>query len=81
MRQRIPTHPGAILREDVIPALGISVDQFAKSLCITKHTLNSILSEHSRITPEIALKLGVLLGNDAHLWTKMQLKFDLWHQA
>jgi addiction module HigA family antidote len=80
MHQRIPTHPGAILREDVIPALGISIDQFAKSLRITKHTLNSILSERSPITPEIAFKLGVFLGNGSRLWTEMQFKYDLQRQ-
>lgn len=79
MRKRSPTHPGAILREDVFPSLGISVTEFAKHLGISRQTLHAVLSEKSAITPELALRLGIFLGNGPQLWIEMQSRYDLWH--
>ena len=79
MRKRIPTHPGAILREDVLPNLnGMSVSGFARSLGISRQTLHSVLAERSGISAEMALRLGTLLGNGAQLWLDMQTRYDLW---
>lgn len=78
MRKRLPTHPGAILREDVLPALGISAATFAKHLGVSKQTLHAVLSERYRITPKLALRLGTYLGNGPQLWIVMQSKYDLW---
>lgn len=79
MSKRSPTHPGAILREDVFPALGISVTEFARHLGISRQTLHAVLSEKSGVTPELALRLGTFLGNGPQLWIEMQSKYDLWH--
>ena len=78
MRTRKPTHPGAILREDILPDLGMSVSAFARSLGVSRQTLHAILAERSGISPEVALRLGALLGNGAQLWADMQSKYDLW---
>lgn len=79
MRQRAPTHPGAILREDVLPALpGMTVSGFARALGVSRQTLHAVLSERSGVSAEMALRLGVLLGNGAELWMDLQSKFDLW---
>ena len=78
MRKRAPTHPGAILREDVFPTLGISVTEFARHLKISRQTLHAVLAERSAITPELALRVGAFLGNGPQLWIEMQSKYDLW---
>ena len=79
MRKRVPTHPGAILREDVLPSLqGMSVSAFARSLGVSRQTLHAVLAERSGISAEMALRLGTLLGNGAQLWLDMQIKHDLW---
>lgn len=78
MRKRKPTHPGAILREDVLPDLGMSVSAFARNLGVSRQTLHAVLAERSGISPEMALRLGALLGNGAQLWVDMQSKYDLW---
>lgn len=78
MRTRKPTHPGAILREDVLPELNMSVSAFSRSLGVSRQTLHAVLAERSGISPEMALRLGVLLGNGAQLWVDMQTKYDLW---
>ncbi|MEY2776168.1 MAG: hypothetical protein RLY30_266 [Pseudomonadota bacterium] len=64
MRKRIPTHPGAVLREDVLPSLpGISVSAFARSMGVSRQNLHSVLAERSGVSAEMALRLGRLLGN------------------
>jgi addiction module HigA family antidote len=52
--RRAPTRPGAILREDVLPALGISVTAMAKHLHMTRQQLHRILAEKAGISPEMA---------------------------
>ena len=80
MRKRPPTHPGVILREDVLPSLaGQSVTSFARALGVSRQTLHSVLAERSGISAEMAVRLGALLGNGAQLWVDMQSAYDLWH--
>lgn len=78
MRTRKPTHPGAILREDVLPDLGMSVSEFARNLGVSRQTLHAVLAERSGISPEMALRLGALMGNGPQLWVDMQMKYDLY---
>jgi addiction module HigA family antidote len=75
---RHPTHPGALLREDVLPAIGKSKTEIAKSLGISRQTLYDILNERQPITPEMALRIGKLCGNGPNLWLNMQTAHDLW---
>jgi addiction module HigA family antidote len=76
-----PVHPGEILREDVLPALGLSVLVAAEKLGITRQTLHRIIAhENPRpITPEMAVRIGKLVGNGARLWLSLQSAYDLWH--
>jgi addiction module HigA family antidote len=75
---RRPTHPGAILREDVLPALGLSVSEAARQLGVTRQTLHRIMAETASITAEMAVRLGRFCGNGAGLWLRMQQAYDLW---
>ncbi len=76
---RAPTHPGAILREDVLPALRLSVSEAARRLHVSRQTLHELLAERKGFTPEMALRIGKLAGNGPMLWLRMQQDFDLWH--
>lgn len=76
--QREPTHPGAILREDVIPEMNISVSEFARRIGISRQTLHKILAETDSITPNTALRIGKLVGNGPEIWLTMQQRYDLW---
>jgi antitoxin HigA-1 len=76
--KRAPTHPGAILCEDVLPALGVSVSEAARQLGITRQTLHRIMAEKASITPEMAAPLGRFCGNGPGLWLRMQQAYDLW---
>lgn len=76
--ERRPTHPGEILREDIIPELDMSVKEFADALHISRQHLHQILAEKKSVTPNVALRLGKLLGNGPDIWLKMQNACDLW---
>ncbi|MCO5160890.1 MAG: HigA family addiction module antitoxin [Mesorhizobium sp.] len=76
---RPPTHPGAILREDVLPALGMTKSEFAAALGISRQMLHGLLTEKHGITAEMAVKLGHVLGNGPGIWIRMQQAYDLWH--
>lgn len=75
---RRPTHPGALLREDVLPVLRISVTEAARQLGVTRQTLHRIIAEKTSITPAMAARLGRFCGNGPGLWLRMQQACDLW---
>jgi antitoxin HigA-1 len=77
--KRPPIHPGEIVREDVLPALGLSVSEAARRLGISRQQLHRVLACTHPITPEMALRLGKLAGNGPGLWLRMQQAYDLWH--
>ncbi len=78
-KNRPETHPGALLREVVLPELNMSKTAIAKALGISRQTLYDILNEKQPVTPEMALRLGKLCGNGPNLWLNMQVAYDLWH--
>ena len=81
-RMHNPPHPGATLREDVLPALGLSVTDAAAQLGVTRATLSRVLNERAAISPAMALRLegwlGVKRGGRADLWIAQQAAYDLW---
>jgi addiction module HigA family antidote len=72
-----PTHPGEILREDIVPSLGKSKVEIAKLLGVSRAALYNIINEKAAITPDMALRLGKLLGGAADVWLTMQQTYDL----
>jgi len=76
-----PTHPGEILREDVLPALAITKTRFAELLRVSRQTLYDLLGERQPVTPQMALRLGRLLGNGPEIWLRLQGAYDLAAQA
>lgn len=73
-----PTHPGEILREDVLPALRMTQVEFAKLLGVTRLTVSDLLHEKRSMTPEMALRVSTLLRTTPQSWLRMQEAVDLW---
>ena len=71
--KRAPIHPGEVVREDVLPALGLSVSEAARRLGVSRQQL-----QHP-ISTEMALRIGKLAGNGPGLWLRMQQSHDLLH--
>lgn len=72
-----PTHPGAILREDVLPAIGKPKSEIARALGVSRQTLYDILTEEKPVTVPMALRLGKLCGNGPLIWINLQRNYDL----
>lgn len=72
-----PPHPGRILRDHVLPGLGLSVSQAARELRIARQTLHRILAGTLGITPEMATRLARLSGTTAMFWLTLQQQHDL----
>ena len=72
-----PPHPGLTLRDDVLPALGLTVTQAAQQLDVSR-----VLNGRAAISPEMALRieawLGVARGGEARLWLAEQSAYDVW---
>jgi addiction module HigA family antidote len=78
-RNRCPSHPGALLRDDVIPATGKTKAEIAQLLGISRQHLYDILRERKPISAVIAVRLGKLFGDGAGVWIRMQGAYDTWH--
>ena len=77
--KRPPIHPGELVREEVLPALGLSVSEAARRRGVSRQQLHRVLAGTHPITTEMALRLGKLAGNGPALWLRMQQAYDLWH--
>jgi len=73
-----PVHPGKIIKEDVLPALRISVSKAAQQLGVSRQMLQRIMAETHSITPEMAVRLGKFCGNGPGIWLRLQQAYDLW---
>lgn len=78
MPMHAPPFPGEILREDVLPDLGLTVTEVAARLGVSRVTLSRILHGKTAISAEMADRLGQWLGNGAEIWLRMQAAYDLW---
>ncbi|TBR09914.1 MAG: addiction module antidote protein, HigA family [Rugosibacter sp.] len=75
---RRPTHPGAILREDVLPALAMTQTELADRLNISRLSVSQLLHEKRSMTPEMAARVGKFLNTTPESWLRMQEAVDLW---
>ena len=76
--RRKPTHPGEVLREDVIKPLGLTVTDAAKCLGITRRTLSALINCRASMSPEMAVRIAKATKTSPESWLYMQAKLDLW---
>ena len=77
-KNRKPTHGGAILREDILPALKMTQGELADKLKVSRRTISEILHEKRPITPDMAIRIGVFTNTTPQSWLNMQQTLDLW---
>ncbi len=77
-RKRRPTHPGEVLREDVLPATGLTQGEFADLLAVSRRTVNEILQEKRPVTVDMAHRLSRALGTSPDVWLRLQQDVDVW---
>jgi len=72
-----PVHPGEIIREDVLPEVGLSVTGAAKALGVSRQMLHDILAERKPVSAVMCLKISRLLGSAPEFWMRLQADYDL----
>lgn len=74
--ERRPTHPGALLREDVIPAMGRPLPDIALALDLPIEDLEALLAERAAMTDAISVRLSQVFGTSSDIWIAMQRAHD-----
>jgi addiction module HigA family antidote len=77
MSMKTPPHPGRIVRQECIEALGLTVTAAAKGLGVTRKTLSELVNGKSGISPEMAVRLSKAFGSSPELWLGLQMDYDL----
>lgn len=72
-----PVHPGAIVREDCLKELGLTVTEAARRLGVGRPALSSLINEKSSVSIEMAYRLSKAFGSTPDHWLRMQLAYDL----
>ena len=74
---RNPVHPGEIIGEDVVAALGLSVSEAAKRLGVSRTYLSKVIAGTSRLNTNLAYRLELAGISTATFWLDVQTAFDL----
>ena len=72
-----PVHPGEIIREDILPEVGLSVAAAAKALGVSRQMVYDILAERRPLSAVMCLKISRLLGSTPEFWMRLQAEYDL----
>ncbi len=76
--KRKPTHPGEMLREDVLPALNMTQTELAKRLGVSRLSVSELLLEKRALSADMAVRVGRLTNTTPESWLRMQEALDLW---
>src|SRR6266481_588237 len=57
-----PVHPGEIIKEDILPSVGLSVTAAAKALGVSRQMLHDILAERKPLSAVMCLRMSRLFG-------------------
>lgn len=76
---REPTHPGEMLREELLEPLGLTQRELADSIHVPYQRLNELIDERRGMTPSTALRLAKFFGVSPAFWMNLQLRWDLYH--
>ncbi len=77
-QNRRPTHPGLVLREDVLPALQMTQTELAALLGVSRLSVSELLHAKRSLSPEMAVRVATLLNTTPESWLRMQEALDLW---
>lgn len=77
-RQRPPTSPGEILREEFLLPLNMSQATLARLVGVDVKTINRLVNGHSRLSANIAIELGRIFETTPEFWLNAQNAVDLY---
>jgi addiction module HigA family antidote len=71
------THPGELLKEEILKANNLSVTEAASMLRVTRAALSNVINEKAAVSPLMALRIAKVFGGSAEFWVRMQSAHDL----
>ena len=74
-----PPHPGEYLREDILPALEMTIKDLAEHLGVSRVALSELVNERRDVSLEMARRLGKAFGNGTRFWLTLQMQHDIWY--
>jgi addiction module HigA family antidote len=77
-RIRKPTHPGELIREDLLTDAGLSQTRLARLMGVSPKTVSDLVNERRRVTPDLAFRLARVFNSTPEMWLNMQQAVDLW---
>jgi addiction module HigA family antidote len=72
-----PVHPGEIIKEDILPSVGLSVTAAANALGVSRQMLHGILAGRKPLSVVMCLKVARLFGGSPEVWMRLQAAYDL----
>lgn len=73
-----PTHPGELLREEILPNIGMNQSQLAKHLEVSRRTISELCLERRPVSPDIAIRLARAFNMHPSVFLNMQTAVDIW---
>ena len=73
----MPSHPGAMVREEIFAPLGLTVSKAAKALGVRRATLSDLLNEKAALSPEMALRIELAFGVSMEMLLRIQTSWDI----
>jgi addiction module HigA family antidote len=69
---RRPTHPGELLREETLPAAGLSPSELAERLGVSNRGIKDLLHERRAVNPDLAHRLARVFNTTPQFWLRLQ---------
>jgi len=77
-KQRRPTHPGELLREETLPAAQLSQSELASRLGVSRSTVSDLVHERRSVNPDLAHRLARVFNTTPEFWLRLQEAVDVW---
>ncbi len=75
---RIPTHPGEMLKEEFLIPMALTQRELANGINVPYQRINELINGKRGVTPSTALRLEKYFGTRAGFWMNIQLRWDLY---
>ena len=76
MPMKNPCHPGEIVMHECLEPLGLNITSGAEALGVSRVHLSKLVNGHTRVTPEMAVRLTKAFGSTVGMWLRLQAAWD-----